>query len=67
LEIASERVRAFLSAILAREKEQQKHTPPAHRKQQALEHSGRITTAYDKSKPAGHVPADRSQIAAFHS
>jgi transposase len=32
LEIASERVRAFLSAILARGKEQQEHIHPAHKR-----------------------------------
>jgi hypothetical protein len=37
LEIASERVRAFLSAILARGKEQQEHIHPARRKQQDME------------------------------
>ena len=37
LEIASERVRAFLSAILARGKEAQEHTTSARRKQQDME------------------------------
>ena len=37
LEIAAERVRAFLSAILARGKETQEHTTPARRKQQDME------------------------------
>ena len=37
LEIASERVWAFLSAILARGKEQQEHTQPAHSRKQNIE------------------------------
>ena len=37
LEIAAERVMAFISAILARGKETQEHTTPARRKQQDLE------------------------------
>ena len=37
LEIASERVRAFLSAILTRGKEQQEHTQPAHGRKQNIE------------------------------
>ena len=37
LEIAAERVRTFLSAILARGKETQEHTTPARRKQQDME------------------------------
>ena len=37
LEIASERVRAFLSAILARGKETREQTTPARRKQQDME------------------------------
>ena len=37
LEIASERVQAFLSAILARGKEQQGHTQPAHGRKQNIE------------------------------
>jgi hypothetical protein len=37
LEIASERVRAFLSAILARGKETREQTTPARRKQQDVE------------------------------
>ena len=38
LEIAAERVRAFLSAILTRGKEAQEHKQPARRKQQDMEH-----------------------------
>ena len=37
LEIASERVRAFLNAILARGSEQQEHSQPAHSRQQNVE------------------------------
>ena len=37
LEIASERVWAFLSSILARGKEQQEHTQPAHSRKQNIE------------------------------
>ena len=37
LEIAADRVRAFLSAILARGKETREHTTPARRKQQDME------------------------------
>ena len=37
LEIASERVRAFLNAILARGRQQQEHSQPAHSRQQNME------------------------------
>lgn len=37
LEIASERVRAFLNAILARGRQQQEHSQPAHSRQQNVE------------------------------
>ena len=37
LEIASERVRAFLNAILARGRQQQEHSQPAHSRQQNIE------------------------------
>ena len=37
LEIASERVRAFLNAILARGRQQQEHIQPAHSRQQNIE------------------------------
>ena len=37
LEIASERVRAFLNAILARGRQQQEHSQPAHNRQQNVE------------------------------
>ena len=37
LEIASERVRAFLNSILARGKEKQEHTQPTHRREQAVD------------------------------
>ena len=37
LEIASERVRAFLNAILARGRQQQEHSQPAHSRQQKTE------------------------------
>ena len=37
LEIASEKVRAFLNAILARGKEKQEHTQPTHRREQAVD------------------------------
>lgn len=37
LEIASERVRAFLNAILARGRQQQEHSQPAHSRQQNTE------------------------------
>ena len=38
LEIASERVRAFINAILARGKEAQKHKQPDHKRGQDMEH-----------------------------
>ena len=37
MEIASERVRAFLNAILARGRQQQEHSQPAHSRQQNME------------------------------
>ena len=37
MEIASERVRAFLNAILARGRQQQEHSQPAHSRQQNIE------------------------------
>ena len=37
MEIASERVRAFLNAILARGRQQQEHSQPAHSRQQNVE------------------------------
>ena len=37
LEIASERVRAFLNALLARGRQQQEHSQPAHNRQQNIE------------------------------
>ena len=37
MEIASERVRAFLNVILARGRQQQEHSQPAHNRQQNVE------------------------------